>query len=231
MQWSQRTATFAALLILAALAGCKADAGKQDPGMSGRSSVEEAPVTPQGDRPVLVCFGDSLTAGYGVDPGFSYPDYLQQTLDENGYHYRVVNDGVSGDTTKDGLARVARVLDQHPKVVVVEFGGNDGLRGLQPADTQKNLDAILSRLTSAGVTVAIAGITLPPDYGADYIARFNAIYPALATKYHVRLLPFLLQGVFGVPGSMQADQTHATAVGNRQVALNVFKLVKPLLVQ
>jgi acyl-CoA thioesterase-1 len=177
----------------------------------------------------LVCFGDSLTAGYGTDAGESYPDQLQKLLDAQGYAYRVVNSGISGNTTKDGLDRIARVVAKHPKIVVLEFGGNDGLRGLPLEQTQANLDEMIERLQKAGATVALAGITLPPDYGKDYIAHINAIYPALAKKYHIRLLPFLLQDVYGVPGDMQGDATHATAKGNKQVAVNVEKLVLPLL--
>ncbi|MDE3106088.1 MAG: arylesterase [Acidobacteriota bacterium] len=180
-------------------------------------------------RPRLVCFGDSLTAGYGTDPGQSYPDYLQAELDSAGYHYRVVNMGISGNTTKDGLERVRDVLALNPAVVVVEFGGNDGLRGLPIATTRANLDQIVAALLAAHTRVALAGITLPPDYGPDYIASFNQTYTLLARKYHVPLLPFLLQGVFGTPGMMQADNTHATAAGNQIVAHNVVPLVRPLL--
>jgi acyl-CoA thioesterase-1 len=189
-------------------------------------------VTDAGDtdlRPLLVCFGDSLTAGYGTDPGESYPDQLQKLLDAKGYGYRVLNSGISGNTSKDGLDRIERVAAKHPKVVVVEFGGNDGLRGLPLEQTEANIAEMIERLQKDGATVALAGITLPPDYGKDYIARLDAIYPALAKKYHVRLLPFLLQDVYGVPGDMQGDATHATAKGNKQVAENVEKLVLPLL--
>jgi acyl-CoA thioesterase-1 len=191
-----------------------------------------APVTTEtipDTRPLLLCFGDSLTAGYGTDPGQSYPDQLQLLLDAKGYRYRVVNLGISGNTSKDGLERIDRVLARHPAIVVVEFGGNDGLRGLPLEQTKANLATIITQLQSAHATVALAGITLPPDYGKDYIAQLVAIYPALAKQYHVPLLPFLLQDVYGVPGDMQDDQTHATAKGNKQVALNVEKLVVPLL--
>jgi acyl-CoA thioesterase-1 len=180
-------------------------------------------------RPLLVCFGDSLTAGYGTDPGESYPDDLQRLLDAGGYKYRVVNSGISGNTTKDGVERMARVVAKHPRLVVLEFGGNDGLRGLPIEQTQANLETMIEYLQQSGAEVALAGITLPPDYGADYIAKFNAMFPALAKKYHVRLLPFLLAGVYGVPGDMQEDATHATAKGNKQVAVNVAKLVEPML--
>ncbi|WP_255484046.1 arylesterase [Granulicella sp. 5B5] len=183
----------------------------------------------QDTRPVIACFGDSLTAGYGADPGQSYPDDLQRRLDAQGYRYHVVNEGVSGETTKDGLERVDRVAARHPKIVVLEFGGNDGLRGLPLEQTQSNLAAMIESLKKSGAEVVLAGITLPPEYGPDYIAKINAIYPALAKKYHVRLLPFLLQGVYGTPGDMQEDGHHATAQGNKQVAANVEKLIQPML--
>jgi acyl-CoA thioesterase-1 len=180
-------------------------------------------------RPVLVCFGDSLTAGAGTDPGQSYPDYLQTELDKLHYHYRVDNEGVSGATTKDGVERLPDIIAIHPAVVVVEFGGNDGLRGLPIEDTRANLDEIVATLQKAGAKVVLAGITLPPDYGPDYIQQFNQTYQLLAAKYHVRMLPFLLKNVYGVPGMMQSDRTHATAKGNAIVAKNVVPLVLPLL--
>jgi len=121
------------------------------------------------------------------------------------------------------------VIAEHPKIVVLEFGGNDGLRGLPLEQTRANLDAMVAQLKSSGTQVALAGITLPPDYGHDYIAQFNAMYTSLARKYRVPLLPFLLQGVFGVPGDMQDDATHATAKGNQQVAVNVERLIQPML--
>jgi len=188
-----------------------------------------SPATPPDTRPVLVCFGDSLTAGFGTEPGEAYPEQLQALLDAQGYRYRVVNAGISGETTKDGLERVQRVIARHPQIVVLEFGGNDGLRGLPLEQTQTNLAAMIEQLQASGIEVALAGITLPPEYGPEYIAKINAIYPALAKKYHVRLLPFLLKDVYNVPGDMQEDGHHATAKGNRQVAVTVEKLILPML--
>ncbi len=193
------------------------------------SATRPADTAPQDARPLLVCFGDSLTAGYGTDPGESYPEVLQKLLDRDGYSYRVLNSGISGNTTKDGVERLGRVIAKHPQIVVVEFGGNDGLRGLPIEQTQANLSQIIETLQKNGSVVALAGITLPPDYGRDYIAKFNAMYTALAKRYHVRLLPFLLKDVYGVPGDMQDDATHATAKGNKQVAVNVEGLIQPLL--
>ena len=180
-------------------------------------------------RPVIVCFGDSLTAGYGADPGHSYPDYLQTLLDSRGYQYRVVNRGVSGNTTKDGVNRLKDVLAANPEIAVVEFGGNDGLRGLPITATRANLDQIISTLQKAGVKVALAGITLPPDYGQDYVHNVNETFTMAAKKYHVPLLPFLLIHVYNIPGGLQQDGIHATAKGNVIVAEEVFALIKPLL--
>jgi acyl-CoA thioesterase-1 len=180
-------------------------------------------------RPLLVCFGDSLTAGFGTDPGQSYPDYLQADLDTMGYKYRVVNEGISGNTTKDGVERLGSIVALKPAIVVVEFGGNDGLRGLPVKDSRANLDKIVATLKASGTKVVLAGITLPPDYGPDYIKQFDETYPLLAKKYQVPLLPFLLKGVFGVDNMMQADRTHATANGNKVVANNILPLVLPLL--
>ena len=184
---------------------------------------------PADRRPLLVCFGDSLTAGAGTGPGESFPDYLQSALDQRHIHYRVDNQGISGNTTKDGLQRLPGILALHPAVVLVEFGGNDGLRGLPIADTRANLDQIVATLQHSGARVALAGITLPPDYGPDYIRQFDQTYTLIAKKYRVPLLPFLLQNVYGVPGMMQRDRTHATAAGNRIVARNLLPLLLPLL--
>jgi acyl-CoA thioesterase I len=232
---------FIALASLAAslcLTGCKPARSHAEtpsattittPAPSAPTPHPAATQSPSPSAQDLICFGDSLTAGYGTDFGQSYPDDLQRLLDAQGYHYHVVNAGISGNTTKDGLDRIHLVLARHPQLVVVEFGGNDGLRGLPLEQTQANLSSIIDQLQKSGAKVVLAGITLPPDYGPDYIKKFDAIYPALAKQYHVRLLPFLLKDVYGIPGDMQEDDTHATAQGNKQVALNVEALLKPLL--
>ena len=180
-------------------------------------------------RPLVVCFGDSLTAGFGADEGQSYPDFLQKDLDRDGFPYRVVNEGISGNTTKDGLDRIADITALHPVVVVLEFGGNDGLRGLNVETTRTNLAGMIQTFQAAGIKVVLAGITLPPDYGPDYIKSFTGNYAALARQYKVPVLPFLLNHVYGVAGMMQADNTHATNKGNQIVAANVLPYVEPLL--
>ncbi len=190
------------------------------------SVAAKAPDTPVDSRPVVVTFGDSLTQGV---EGKSYPAFLQDLLDENGYRYRVDNQGVSGDTTTDGLARIENVLALKPALVVLEFGGNDGLRGVPIENTQANLDQMLAQLTAAKIAVVLAGITLPPNYGPDYVKPFTAIFPELSRKYHVRYMPFLLIHVFDKPGLMRADGIHPTEPGNKIVAKDVFDLIKPAL--
>jgi acyl-CoA thioesterase I len=235
----RRTESIAILAVVGlSLLGCRADTTPKqaENSDSSRSIPETAPSSPAPNatmamdkRPVVVCFGDSLTAGYGTDLGQSYPDYLQKDLDAKGYNYRVVNEGINGNTTKDGVNRLDSIVALKPAVVVVEFGGNDGLRGLRIEDSRSNLDKIVVTLKASGTKVVLAGITLPPDYGPDYIKQFNDTYAMLAAKYQVPLLPFLLNGVFGVDGMMQADRTHATSDGNKVVARNVLPLITPLL--
>ncbi len=182
-----------------------------------------------GALPVIVCFGDSITAGYGVAPGQAYPADLQKDLDARGYHYRVINSGISGNTTKDGADRLKDVLRLHPAVVIVEFGGNDGLRGIPITDSQRNLETIVSTLLRGGSKVLLAGITLPPNYGPDYIHMFDAMYHQVAAKYHVPLLPMLYAHVYTVPGAIQPDGIRPPAKGAKLVARNFLPLLLPLL--
>ena len=177
----------------------------------------------------IVCFGDSITAGYGIDPGHTYPDYLQGDLNAGGYQYRVVNLGVSGNTTKDGIERLSEAVSLHPAIVIVEFGGNDGLRGLPITATRANLDTIVATLLKAGSKVVLMGITLPPNYGGDYIRQFDAMFGEVASKYHIRLMPMLYAHVYGVPGAIQQDGVHPTAEGARMIATNIVPLLLPLL--
>ena len=235
----RRTAFLAILAALTtSLTGCRTDnqtKSVEQPAATPTPAAEAPTAAPQpasvttDHRPLIVCFGDSLTAGYGAEFGKSYPDYLQADLDAKGYHYRVVNQGISGNTTKDGVERLDSIVTMKPAIVVVEFGGNDGLRGLPIEDSRSNLDKIVATLKANGAKVVLAGITLPPDYGPDYIKQFNDTYSLLAKKYKVPMLPFLLKGVFGVEGMMQRDNTHATAEGNKIVAANVLPLLEPLL--
>jgi acyl-CoA thioesterase I len=185
-------------------------------------ALTAAPVDP---RPVIVAFGDSLTAGFGAEPGQSYPDFLQKELPK----WRMVNSGVSGDTTTDGVNRLSEVLSYKPRIVIVEFGGNDGLRGLPLATTRENLERMVSSLKNAGIAVVLAGMTLPPNYGPDYIGTFEKIYLDLAAKYKLTRIPFLLEGVATNPSLMQRDRLHPTGKGNELVARTVLRYLRPLL--
>ncbi len=176
-----------------------------------------------------MAFGDSLSAGFGADPGQSFPDYLQKELDRHSYRFRVVNAGVSGDTSTDGVERINDVVLQKPAIVILELGGNDGLRGLPVASTRANLEQMIVGLQKSGAKVILAGMTLPRNYGVDYIRSFERIYVDLAKKYKLALIPFLLQGVGGVARYMQPDGIHPTAEGNRMVATTVFRYLEPML--
>ncbi|HET9086729.1 MAG TPA: arylesterase [Acidobacteriaceae bacterium] len=222
-----------AFVLIAPVSGCHRTPSPPPPQSQSATDAIAAPVATApavvDTRPTIVAFGDSLTAGYGTQPGQSYPDYLQQDLDARGYRYRVINEGVSGNTSKDGVLRVRSIVKLHPAVVIVAFGGNDGLRGVPILDSEMNLETIISALKTAHAKVILGGITLPPNYGKDYIQKFNQMYARQARDYHVPLLPFMLKGVYGVPGSMQRDGIHATAQGNRQVAENFLPLLLPVL--
>lgn len=181
------------------------------------------------DRPVIVAFGDSLSAGFGAEAGASYPDFLQKEIDAAGYRYRVVNQGVSGDTTSGGLARVDQAIALKPYLVILELGGNDGLRGLPVAVTRDNLDKMITAFQAAGAKVMLAGMTLPRNYGPDYVREFEQIYPAMEKKHKVTRMKFLLDGVVLKKGLMQRDDIHPTAAGNKIVGRNVFHVIEPLL--
>ena len=190
-----------------------------------RAEVPSAPAPAAVDnRPVIVTFGDSLTAGVA---GRSYPENLQDILDQNGYSYRVDNQGVSGDTTTDGLARIDNVISQHPRLVLLEFGGNDGLRGVPVSSTEKNMRELILRLQKESIPIVLLGITLPPNYGPDYVKPFTAMFPKLAQENHLKLMPFLLIHVYQDSSLMQPDGIHPNGEGNKIVARDVFDLIKP----
>ncbi len=180
-------------------------------------------------RPLLVCFGDSITAGYGLPPGQAYPEALQRKLDRNGYNYKVQNLGTSGATTKDAVANLRTVLELHPEAVIVEFGGNDGLRGMPPDQSRRNLDAVLTALQNAHIKVLLAGITLPPNYGTDYIQAFEAMFRDLAARHRTAFVPMIYKDLVKVPNTIQADGIHPTAKGSEIIADTLLPALKPLL--
>jgi len=179
--------------------------------------------------PVVVFLGDSLTAGLGLEEAEAYPALLGTRLAAQGQPIRVINAGVSGDTTAGGLRRLDWLLRQKPDIVVVGLGANDALRGAAPEEIERNLREILSRSRAAGARVLLLGMKIPPNYGPDYAGRFRALYPRIAKDMGVPLVPFLLAEVGGTPELNQADGIHPTAVGHQKVADNVYPYLRALI--
>ncbi|GAB6052385.1 arylesterase [Magnetospira thiophila] len=161
----------------------------------------------------ILALGDSLTAGYGLPEEASYPRRLQQALRERGHDVEIINAGVSGDTTAGGLSRIEWLMALRPRVVVLELGANDGLRGLDPALTEANLDAIIQIIRERGARVLLAGMLAPPNLGPDYAAEFNPLYARLAAKHDILLQPFFLDGVAAHPELLQKDGLHPNEAG------------------
>ena len=179
----------------------------------------------------IVFLGDSLAAGLGLDPSEAFPSLIQKKIEAAGWNYRVVNAGVSGDTSADGLGRIGWLLKQRIDVLVLELGGNDGLRGIQVAATKTNLQAVIDRVKQKYplAQIIVVGMQMPPNMGEEYNAAFRNIYPGLAATNHTALVPFLLEGVGGRPELNQPDHVHPTAEGHKIVADNVWKVLKPIL--
>ena len=178
---------------------------------------------------VIVALGDSLTAGLGVAADEAYPARLEARLAREGYGYRVVNAGVSGDTTAGGLRRVDWVLRPKPEIVIVALGANDGLRAQSPQAMRENLATIVRRLQAAGARVLLAGMRLPPNYGAEYTKEFQAVFPEVARSTGVAFMPFLLDGVAADPRLNQPDGIHPTAAGQQVIADRLWPYLRPLL--
>jgi len=218
------------VLALALVAACGRDAGKTgEPEAAPAASSLPAAAAAADARPRLVFLGDSLTAGLGLSPEQAFPSLIQQKIDAEGLDYQVVNAGVSGDTSAGGLSRLDWALDGDVRVMVVALGGNDGLRGLPASELKKNLGTIIERAQAKHIGVVLAGMEAPPNFGHDYIVQFHNVYPELARRYGVPLVPFLLQGVAGVDRLNQRDGIHPTAEGARTVADNVWTVLRPML--
>jgi acyl-CoA thioesterase-1 len=179
---------------------------------------------------VIVVFGDSISAGYGVPNGLSFPDDLQKKLDAAGDPYRVVNLGISGDTTEGGVSRISSATSLKPAIVILELGGNDGLRGMPLSSTRENLEQMITAFQAAGAKVVLAGMTLPPNYGPEYIHGFEKIYKDLAAEHKLTFIPFLLSDIVTKDlRYFQPDGIHPTAPGAEIVAGTVFKKLQPML--
>jgi len=197
-----------------------------------RQTTAAAPApddSPSSSRPRIVILGDSLTAGLGIDKSDSFPSVLQRRLDDAGLNYEVVNAGVSGDTTAGGLRRFDWATEGRVVVLVVALGGNDGLRGLPVSETRKNLAEIIERAQARGIRVVLAGMEAPPNYGVQYTSEFRQTFSGLAKQYDVPFVPFLLEGVAGIPALNTGDGIHPNAEGARIVERNVWKAIEPVL--
>ncbi len=186
------------------------------------------PGAPAGDAPVIIILGDSISAAYNMETGQSWPALLQQRLDNNGYAHRVFNSSITGDTTQGGLSRLPRLLDKHhPAVVIIELGGNDGLRGIPVDVTRANLAAMIESSQTAGATVLLAEMRIPPNYGMTYTEQFNGSYGLLQKKYSVLLIPFLMENIALDPGLMQADGIHPNAQAQPVLLDKVWTVLEP----
>lgn len=207
---------------LAALAHCGSGEAPPRPAGTDPPILSESAAERENDpRPVVVAFGDSLTAGLRLAPRESYPGLLQEEFDRRGLAFRVVNEGVSGDTTVRGLSRVDSVLARDPQWVILALGANDGLRGLPLDAMEANLRAMIERFQAQGIRVILAGMKLPRNYGPEYVRAFDGVYPRLARELEVPLIPFLLENVAMERELNQPDGIHPNAKGNAIIARQV----------
>jgi acyl-CoA thioesterase I len=207
------------LLLLLGLPAC----GDDDRSSSATGPDEIATI------PIVVALGDSLTAGPGLAPDEAYPAVLQERLRAEGFRHRVINAGVSGDTSADALRRVDAALVEHTRVLIVALGANDGLQGAPVAEMKRNISAIIERAKERGIRVLLCGMETPPTRGWDYTVAFHRAFPELAVQHAVTLVPFLLTGVVGNPDFNLGDRIHPNAAGARRIAETIWPYLKPLL--
>jgi len=216
------------IFLAAALSAC----GKLEDNTKNKSAAKRPLAMPSvaSDRPKIIAFGDSLTAGFGLAEKESYPYLLQEKLKADGYDYEVVNAGVSGDTSLGGLERSDWVLNQeNAKILVLELGANDMIRGVPVAKMKENLDKIIRKAKSKDLKVLLCGMLAPPTMGAEYQRDFTMAFPNLATEHKVEFLPFLLENVAMKKELNQADGIHPNAEGEKIMADNIYKALKPML--
>ena len=214
MKWMAGPRLATPLALMAMVSACGQDQSAPPVPAASASAAPDLPMA--GEEVRIVALGDSLFAGYGLEPGRSYPARIEAALRAGGINARITNAGVSGDTTAGGLQRVDFVLDsmaRPPQLVMISLGGNDMLRGLPPEETRANLSAILAKLKARKVPVLLMGMLAPPNLGTDYAAKFNPMYPALAKQHGARLVPFFLQPVIERPDLIQGDHIHPNDAG------------------
>ena len=219
------------LVCMAIVTGCEREPARERSAVARAEPPASPPALspqPQPDRPRIVVLGDSLTAGFGINPDQAFPAVLQQRLDAAGLEYQIVNAGVSGDTSAGGLTRLDLALEGDVRVLIVALGGNDALRGLPVEELRRNLSTIIERAQARHVKVVLTGMEAPPNFGHAYAVEFHEVYPDLARKYGAALVPFLLKDVAGIEALNQRDGIHPNPGGARLVADNVWTALKPL---
>lgn len=225
------------LLLVLSLSGCDGNVENNNEATSGEEKSEQQNSTNGNENQkneqtqTIVFFGNSLTAGYGLEPDQAFPALIQQKIDSLGLPYKVVNAGVSGETSAGGKSRIDWLLRQPIDVFVLELGANDGLRGINPSSTYQNLQAIIQKVREKNpdVRVVLAGMQMPPSMGQNFTQEFKEVYTRLAKDENVELIPFLLEGVAGIPDLNQSDGVHPTVEGQKILAENVWEVLKPIL--
>jgi acyl-CoA thioesterase-1 len=218
------------VLVMALLAGCGNNEEKSNEGPVQKREQVTAGAKNEKAK-TIVFYGNSLTAGYGVDPSESFPSIIQDKIDSLQLPYKVINAGVSGETTAGGRSRIDWILRQPVNIFVLELGGNDGLRGIPIAETSKNLQAIIDRVREKypDAKIILAGMQVPPNMGRNYATQFRVVFEQLAAKNKVELIPFLLENVGGIASLNQGDGIHPNQQGHRIVAENVWKVLQQML--
>ena len=219
-------------LFVLGVAACNNTTGNREKQEVAHPIENNAPQTKSEEKTILF-FGNSLTAGYGLEPDKAFPGLLQQRIDSLGLKYKVINAGLSGETTASGNTRIDWVLNQKVDIFVLELGGNDGLRGISTEETRKNLQQMIDKIRSKypDCQIILAGMQIPPNMGSDYTASFRTIFPEIAEKNQVALIPFLLESVGGEPHLNQPDGIHPNEKGHKIVAENVWKVLKQFLTE
>ncbi|WP_345242005.1 arylesterase [Nibrella saemangeumensis] len=223
-------------LLLGSLWGCdsgenQAETSQRRKGANAENSNTQKPAEQPTTEKIILFYGNSLTAGYGIEPSQAFPALIGAKLDSAGYQYKVVNAGLSGETTAGGRSRIGWVLRQPVSIFVLELGGNDGLRGIPLTATKQNLQAIIDtvKAKSPEAKIVIAGMQIPPNMGPEYTSRFRELYKELARENNLALIPFLLEGVGGIRRLNLPDGIHPTPEGHKVVAKNVWQVLEPLL--
>lgn len=227
----QKVLKFRYFLFAFLLIACGESANQKATTNADDNTADSVTATTEVKQKNIIFFGDSLTAGYQLDPEEAFPARIQEIVDSLGLDYNVVNAGLSGETTAGGLNRINWILNQQADVFVLELGANDGLRGIPLNETRQNLQAMIDTVRSknADSAIVLAGMQIPPNLGQEYTAEFSAIFTDLAKENNLALIPFLLDGVAGIPELNLPDGIHPTPEGHRIVAANVWKVLEPII--